>query len=108
VAWVYLLRCVDGSPYVGATADLVDRVSDHQAGMGGAFTSRRRPAVLVYSEECVDVRAALVRERQIKKWTSAKKQALIRGDFDALRRLARRTSRTTRMPRIAEPHPGVS
>jgi predicted GIY-YIG superfamily endonuclease len=93
MAWVYLLQCADCSLYVGATADLAGRVADHQAGKGGAFTSRRRPVALVHSEEFADLQAALVRERQIKRWTLQKKQALIRGDIGALRRLAKRTPR---------------
>ena len=48
MAWVYLLLCADNSLYVGATTDLVGRLADHQAGKGGAFTSRRRPVVLVH------------------------------------------------------------
>ncbi|MFN7915242.1 MAG: GIY-YIG nuclease family protein [Vicinamibacterales bacterium] len=93
MAWVYLLECADHSLYVGATADLAGRLADHQAGRGGAFTSRRRPVLLVHSEEFTELTAAFQRERQIKKWTTKKKQALIRGDIAALRRLARRTPR---------------
>ena len=69
------------------------RVEDHQVGRGGAYTSRRLPVVLVHSEELPDLAAALLRERQIKRWTRRKKQALIRGDLTNLRKLARRTLR---------------
>ena len=81
MAWVYILLCRDNSLYVGATADLSSRIADHQAGKGGAYTSRRCPVVLVHSEEFGDLPAAIARERQIKKWTAHKKRALIRGDF---------------------------
>jgi predicted GIY-YIG superfamily endonuclease len=93
VAWVYVLQCSDGSLYVGATTDLAGRISEHQAGQGGAYTSRRHPVVLVHSEEFADLRAAVARERQIKSWARQKKQALIRGDFEILHKLAKRTSR---------------
>lgn len=94
MAWVYILQCGDGSLYVGVTTDLPGRIADHQAGKGGAHTSHRLPVLLVHSEEFPDLQAALARERQIKGWTRQKKQALIRGDFGNLLRLARRTPRT--------------
>ena len=93
MAWVYLLLCGDNSLYVGATTDLVGRLADHQAGKGGAFTSRRRPVVLVHSEAFANIREAVARERQIKRWTRQKKEALIRGDVETLHTLARRTPR---------------
>jgi predicted GIY-YIG superfamily endonuclease len=93
MASVYILHCADDSLYVGATTDLASRIADHQAGKGGSYTSRRRPVVLAYSEECSDIRAAVARERQFKMWTRQKKQALIRGDFDSLGKLARRRPR---------------
>jgi predicted GIY-YIG superfamily endonuclease len=91
MARVYILLCRDDSLYVGVTSDLNSRIADHQAGKGGACTSRRCPAVLVHSEQYGDLRAAVARERQIKRWTNLKKRALIRGDFETLRILARRT-----------------
>jgi putative endonuclease len=93
MAWVYILLCADDSLYIGSTTDLASRIADHQAGKGGSYTSHRRPVVLAYSEECGNIRAAVARERQIKMWTRQKKQALIRGDFQSLRKLARRTPR---------------
>jgi predicted GIY-YIG superfamily endonuclease len=93
MAWVYILLCADDSLCVGATTDLAGRVADHQAGKGGVYTSRRCPIVLVHSEEFADLQAALERERQLKRWTTKKKRALIRGDFDSLHRLTKRTPR---------------
>ena len=49
--FVYMLRCVDGSFYVGHTDDLDRRVQEHQAGMCGGYTWERLPVKLVYSEE---------------------------------------------------------
>ncbi len=85
--YVYILRCADGSLYVGLANDLESRVSKHNDGSACAFTSRRRPVTLVYSEALTAPVAALKRERQIKRWRRAKKEALIAGDLALLKRL---------------------
>ena len=90
-AWLYILRCVDGSYYVGTTrADLEVRFAEHQAGRFGGYTSSRRPVVLVYSEHFDRIVDAIAAERQIKGWSRAKKEALIGGRFDLLPALSRR------------------
>jgi putative endonuclease len=91
-AFVYLLRCSDGSYYVGSThGDEVERrVGEHQTGVYPGYTSRRRPVTLVWSEYFDRIVDAIAMERRIKGWTRAKKEALIRGDWDVLRGLARR------------------
>jgi predicted GIY-YIG superfamily endonuclease len=83
----YILRCVDGALYIGNTADLNDRITAHNAGEAALFTRTRRPVVLVYSEEHPTRQSAVQRERQLKRWTRAKKEALIRGDLEVLKRL---------------------
>jgi len=88
VHFVYILRCADGSIYVGQTHDVERRIAKHNEGMAAAFTARRRPVQVVYRESFPDRRAAVTRERQIKRWTRAKKEALIAGDLAALKRLA--------------------
>ena len=78
-AWVYLLRCPDGSLYGGWTNDLARRLKAHQSGKGGAkYTkSHGRAAVrLAYAEKCADKSAALKREAAIKKLPKAEKEAL--------------------------------
>jgi len=90
-AWLYLLKCNDGSYYTGTTrAELEKRVAEHQAGTFEGYTSTRRPVVLVYSEFFERITDAIAAERQIKGWSRAKKEALIAGDFDRLKRLAKR------------------
>jgi predicted GIY-YIG superfamily endonuclease len=87
MAYVYILRCADGSLYVGETDNLDARILKHNDGTASAFTAQRRPVLLVYSE-MHDVRsAAQARERQLKRWTRAKKEALIAGDLGLLKRL---------------------
>ena len=78
-AWVYLLRCPDGSLYGGWTNDLARRLKAHQSGKDGAkYTkSHGRAAVrLAYAEKCTDKSAALKREAAIKKLPKAEKEAL--------------------------------
>ena len=55
----------------------------------GSYTHDKRPVYLVYTEEYQDVNDALNREKQIKKWSRAKKEALIAGDFERLITLAK-------------------
>ena len=87
---IYILRCADGSLYIGQTSRLATRLNDHNSGRGAAFTFKRRPVELVYSEAHPTRLAAIRRERQIKRWTREKKEALIRGDLSRLRSLSRR------------------
>ena len=88
--WVYMLRCADGAYYVGTTrADLERRVGEHNEGTFDGWTKSRRPVVLVFSQSFERIEDAIAAERQLKGWGRAKKEALIRGDFAALVRLAR-------------------
>jgi putative endonuclease len=89
---VYILRCADGSLYTGsATGDDLDRrVTEHQTGARPGYTLTRRPVVLVWSEHFDRIADAIAAERQIKGWSQAKKEALIRGDWDDVRSLAKR------------------
>lgn len=92
--FVYILRCADGSYYVGHTDDLELRLAQHHDGSLGGHTARRRPVTLVWSAELPDRIDALERELQLKRWTRAKKEALINGDWSLLRNLARGANRS--------------
>lgn len=85
--FVYILRCADGALYVGSTGNVERRVAKHQEGTACAFTRWRRPVALIYAEPCLSLQDALARERQIKRWTRAKKEALAAGDLAALKKL---------------------
>ncbi len=88
---VYILRCADGSYYVGiAREDLMRRVAEHQNGTYAGYTNRRRPVELAWAAEFPRFDEAIAFERQVKGWSRLKKEALIRGDFGALPALARR------------------
>jgi putative endonuclease len=89
MAWVYIVRCSDGSYYVGSTVDLNKRVNQHNNGGGAKYTERRRPVVLVWVMEFADVGEAYAAEKQIQNWSRAKREALIEGRMDDLAALAR-------------------
>ncbi len=93
--WLYILHCGDGSYYVGTSRaeDLDTRVSPHNQGPFGGYTAKRRPVALVYSAHFERIEEAIASERQIKGWARVKKEALIRGDFDALPGLSKRGPR---------------
>jgi putative endonuclease len=54
------------------------------------YTARRRPVELVYSETFESLASAIGREKQLKRWSSQKKEALITGDVAALKQLSKR------------------
>ena len=87
--FVYMLRCSDGSFYIGHTDDLEKRFFEHQTGVCESYTVERRPVTLVFSEQCQTRYEALSLERQLKGWSRAKKQALVEGDFQKLKELSR-------------------
>src|SRR6266852_2366205 len=90
-AHVYMLRCADGRYYVGsARLGLERRLAEHNSGAYGGYTSKRRPVVLVWSEHFLNITDAIAVERQIKGWSRAKKEALIRSDWTEVSRLSQR------------------
>ena len=89
--WVYLLRCADQSIYVGHTDDLERRLAQHSSGSCGGVTATRLPVDPIWAQEFGCRGEALETERQIKVWSRAKKLALARQDWDALKRLSRST-----------------
>jgi predicted GIY-YIG superfamily endonuclease len=84
---VYILRCADGTLYTGSTADVQAREAIHNQGKGAKYTAARRPVKIVYSEEHESRSAAQKREYQLKRWSRAKKEALVARDLSALRGL---------------------
>jgi predicted GIY-YIG superfamily endonuclease len=87
--FVYILRCRDGTHYVGHTNDLSRRFRQHRRGTGAKHTAEHSVAALVWREGPVDLTDAVRRERQLKRWSRLKKEALIRGDASTLRALSR-------------------
>ena len=89
--YAYMLRCADGSYYVGHTETLEQRVGQHDRGEIPGYTQRRRPVELVWSQDFPSRLEALEAERQIKGWSRAKKEALIASDWAEVKRLARKS-----------------
>lgn len=88
--WVYILRCADGSYYTGHTDNLENRINQHSTGViQSCYTFKRRPIELVFSQEFLTCEEALSSEQQIKGWSRKKKEAMIRGDWAEVSRLAR-------------------
>ena len=83
----YILRCADGALYIGHTSNLDLRVQRHNEGRGPLFTRSRTPVRVAYSETHPTEADAIARERQMKRWTLLRKEALIAGDLALLKRL---------------------
>jgi putative endonuclease len=88
-AYVYILKCSDGSYYTGTARNLDLRISQHMQGFGSRYTSSRMPVEPVYVYECDSYGEALTHERQIKGWSRRKKEAIIRGDYQSLVELSK-------------------
>jgi len=86
--WVYILRCGDGSYCTGHTDNLEKRIMQHQTGEIESYTSERLPVTLVFADEFPTREEALARERQIKGWGRKKKEAMVKGDWAEVSRLA--------------------
>ena len=86
---MYLLRCCDDTYYTGSTKYLQKRFEQHQKGDGSNYTARRLPVELVFHEEYPEIWMAFEREHQVKKWSKRKKEALILGDINNIKFLAR-------------------
>jgi predicted GIY-YIG superfamily endonuclease len=87
--WVYILRCSGGSYYTGHTDNLENRIAQHAVGaISGCYTITRRPLECVFSQEFSTREEALASERKIKGWSRRKKEAMMRGDWMEVSRLA--------------------
>ena len=76
-AWVYLLRCTDGSLYTGWTIDLERRLARHRAGTASRYTASRLPVELALSIPMPDRTAARREEARVKRLSRADKLTLL-------------------------------
>jgi type I site-specific restriction endonuclease len=90
--YLYILQCADGGFYTGSTKELALRIDQHKNGEGANFTANHLPVKLVYYETFDRIDEAFAREKQIQKWSRAKKIALIQGDLKKLRLLSKNRS----------------
>ncbi|MCB0402757.1 MAG: GIY-YIG nuclease family protein [Flavobacteriales bacterium] len=94
IYYVYILKCSDGSFYTGITNNIHRRLQEHQEGISkSAYTFSRRPVELVFLTEFSNVEVAIETEKQIKKWSRRKKQALIDENYDTLIQLSKKRFR---------------
>ena len=90
-SYVYILKCSDNSYYTGVTSNLTQRFFQYETGFyPDCYTASRRPVELVYYCEFTDINFAIDIEKKIKKWSRAKKEALINEEFDKLPNLAKK------------------
>jgi putative endonuclease len=92
--YVYILRCRDSSYYIGVTNDIEQRFIEHQNGIDPrCYTFERRPLILAYFEEYDSPLDAIAREKQLKGWSRAKKEALINQKNSLLPELSQNRSK---------------
>ena len=91
ISFVYILLCSDNSYYTGVTNDVFKRFEVHQKGYDSkSYTFNRRPIQLVFYTSFNSIEIAIEKEKQIKKWSKAKKVALINGNFEDLPNLSKK------------------
>lgn len=91
IYYVYVLECADKTYYTGITSDLETRIQFHQSRKyKDSYTASRLPIKLVYYCEFTEPDMAISTEKQIKKWSQAKKRALIEGAYGKLPNLAKK------------------
>jgi len=101
--YMYILECGDGSFYAGSTKDLRLRMEQHKNGEGAEYTKNNLPVKLVYYETFDRIDSAFNREKQIQKWSRAKKLALITGDTDTLKELSKNRQAVVEPTKDPEP-----
>ena len=90
-SYVYILKCSDSSYYTGVTSNLDKRLFQHNTAFyPNCYTALRRPIELVFFAEFTNISVAIETEKQIKKWSRIKKEALINDDYEALPNLAKK------------------
>jgi putative endonuclease len=91
IYFVYILKCSDNTYYTGITSNLSKRITEHKSGKYvSSYTYKRRPILLAYYAEFTDVELAINMEKQIKKWSKLKKEALINNQVEKLPNLAKK------------------
>ena len=91
-SFVYILKCYDDSYYTGVTSNLAQRLFQHESGFfPSCYTFNKRPIQLVFYCEFTDINFAIKTEKQIKKWSRAKKEALINDEYENLSNLSKKS-----------------
>ena len=88
--FVYILLCSDDSYYTGLSNNVYERLKQHQEKKDPkSYTARRLPVELKFYKTFQYIYDAIAYEKKIKRWSRKKKEALIKGDFNELKELAR-------------------
>ena len=91
IYYVYILKCIDESYYTGFTSNLENRICEHNQGKHiDSYTYKRRPVELVFYCEFTNSEIAIETEKQLKKWSRIKKEALINNEYEKLPNLAKK------------------
>ncbi|PKA84415.1 putative endonuclease [Ulvibacter sp. MAR_2010_11] len=91
IYYVYILKCSDDTYYTGITSNLSKRIEEHEVGKyKDSYTFTRRPVYIVFYAEFTVVSIAIQAEKQIKKWSQAKKEALINNEYEKLQNLSKK------------------
>ncbi len=88
--YIYILRCADGTFYVGHTDNLEKRIADHHDGNGCRYTKYNRPLTLVHNEAFQTRDEAFAAERKIKNWSQKKKEAYIAKKWEQLSKFSKK------------------
>ena len=95
---VYILECSDNSYYTGVTNNIERRMLEHQSGEAKiSYTFSRRPVKLKWYYESMDPHQAIELEKQIKRWTRKKKDALMNQEWDLLKLCSECTNKSSHL-----------
>src|SRR3989344_5760091 len=85
--YFYILRCSDNTLYCGMTKNLKNRLKEHNSNSakGAKYLRGKKPVSIVYFEKYPDIKSAMGRELEVKKWPKVKKEALVEGTFGKAR-----------------------
>lgn len=94
LSYVYILNCSDNTFYTGVTTNLQQRIQEHNQGKhANSYTASRLPVDLVFFCSFTEVGIAIQFEKKIKKWSRAKKMALIENRYEDLPNLTKKVFR---------------
>lgn len=78
--YIYILSSITGTLYIGVTNNLERRISEHKQGLVEGYTKKYGCNKLVYYEWYTNIKEAIDREKQLKKWNRQKKEFLIKSN----------------------------
>jgi len=96
--YVYIVQCADLSYYTGMTNNIERRLYEHNTGFDQkCYTYKRRPVKLMYVQTFNNPIEAITAEKQIKRWSRKKKEALFKEDWDKLKEYSKCLNETSHL-----------